>query len=210
METKNSNFKSDRRKFLTRQLPAGAIMCLGCGSLLSAQAAALNQQQAVRKAKYLLDSGMSVEDVFKYTYNYCIPLLKTMGEKMGKEKLLALLTEASAENGVNMVTSMTNGVSGDMKAFAAFVKNWLATPPYDKAISYEITEESDKAFECKYTECLAAKICREMNATDIGYAIECSGSDKVAKAFNPKFEAKSIKNMMKGDNVCIERIILKT
>jgi hypothetical protein len=31
----------------------------------------------------------------------------------------------------------------------------------------------------------------------------------MAKAFNPKMEAKNPKNMMKGDDFCIERIILK-
>jgi hypothetical protein len=49
-----------------------------------------------------------------------------------------------------------------------------------------------------------------MNASDIGYAIECSGSDKMAKAFNPKMQAINSKNMLKGDDVCIERFILKT
>jgi hypothetical protein len=32
----------------------------------------------------------------------------------------------------------------------------------------------------------------------------------MAKAFSPKMEAKEIKNMMKGDDVCIEWFILKT
>jgi hypothetical protein len=210
MEAKNSDFKSSRRKFLTRHLPVGAVMCLGCRSLLSAPVALMDQQQALKKAKYLLDSGMTVEDVFKYTYNYCVPLFQNMGEKLGKEKLLSLLTEASAENGTRLVKSMTKGVKGDMKAWAGFAKNWLSSPPYDKAISFEITEESDKVFETKYTECLAAKLFREMNAADIGYAIECSSSDKVVKAFNPQMEAKTVKNMMKGDAFCVERITLKT
>jgi hypothetical protein len=48
-----------------------------------------------------------------------------------------------------------------------------------------------------------------MNATDIGYAIECSPSAKMAKAFNPKIEVKSLKNTMKGDDVCWERFTLK-
>ena len=77
-------------------------------------------------------------------------------------------------------------------------------------ISYEIIEESDNAFAVKYTECLPAKLYREMNAAEIGYSIECAASDKVAKTFNPKMEVKSIKNLMKGDDVCIERFFLNT
>ncbi len=208
METKNCYFNSNRRKFLTRHLPAGALMCLGCKSLLSAPVALMNPKELIQNPKYLMNSGMTIEDVFKFTYNYCVPLFKNMQKKMGSDKLIELLKEASSENGSELIKSFTKGVPGNMKAFADFVKNWLSTPPYDKALAYEITVESDNVFEVKFTECLVAKLYREMNAADIGYAIECAGSDKIAKAFNPKMGAKSIKNLMKGDDVCIEHYFL--
>ena len=61
----------------------------------------------------------------------------------------------------------------------------------------------------KVTECLPARIRREANAADIGYALECSGSDAIAKAFNPKMKGLGVKNMLKGDSVCIERFVLE-
>jgi hypothetical protein len=210
METKNFTSGSSRRKFLTKHLPAGALVCLGCKSLLSSPSALMNSQEATQNAKYLLNSGMSTEDVLKFAYGSSVPIYKYIGSKIGKEKLIALLKEASAENGATFIKSLTQGKPGDMKAFADFVKNYLSAPPYDKALSYEITEQSDKVFEAKYSGCLVAKIYREMDASDIGYAIECAASDKMAKAFNPDMEAKCTKNIMKGDNVCIERFILKT
>jgi hypothetical protein len=170
----------------------------------------MNSQEATQNAKYLMNSGMSTEDIIKFAYGNSIPIYKYLGSKIGKEKLITLLKEASAENGVTLIKSITQGKPGDMKAFADFVKNYLSTPPYDKALSYEITEQSDKVFEAKYTGCLFARIYKEMDALDIGYAIECSASDKIAKAFNPNMEAKNPKNIMKGDDVCIERFILKT
>jgi hypothetical protein len=33
---------------------------------------------------------------------------------------------------------------------------------------------------------LPGKILREMNAADLGYALECSSADAMVKAFNPK------------------------
>jgi hypothetical protein len=63
-------------------------------------------------------------------------------------------------------------------------------------------------YETKYTLCLMAKILRDMNAADLGYALECSSSDAMVKAFNPKMNSTFLKNMMKGDSVCIERIVL--
>jgi hypothetical protein len=210
METKKNHFDSGRRKFLTRHLPAGALMCLGCKSLLASTGLPGGTQEAVQKSKYQLNSGMTTEDVFKFTYGYSLPVYQYMEKKIGKEKLIELLKGAAAENSEALMKSFTKGVPGNMKDLSAMVKTWMSSPPYNNAFSYTITEESDNILEMKYTECPAAKFYREMNASDIGYAIECSGSDKMAKAFNPKMEAKSSKNMLKGDDVCIERFILKT
>jgi len=210
MKTKQNHFDSGRRKFLTRHLPAGALMCLGCKNLLAATGLQGGPQDAIQKTKCQLNSGMTTEDVFKFTYGYSLPVFQYMEKKIGKEKLIELLKGASAENSEALMRSFTNGVPGNMKALSDMVKTFMSTPPYDNAFSYTITEESDNVFEMKYTECPAAKFYREKNSSDIGYAIECSSSDKMAKAFNPKMEAKEIKNMMKGDDVCIERFILKT
>jgi hypothetical protein len=210
METIKKHFDSDRRKFLTRHLPAGALMCLGCKSLLASTPLPNGRQDAVQKPKYQQNSGMTTEEVFKFTYGYSLPVYQYMEKKIGKEKLIELLKGASAENSEALMKSFTKGVPGNMKALSDMVKTWMASPPYNNAFSYSITEESDTVLEMKYTECPAAKFYREMNASDIGYAIECSGSDRMAKAFNPKMEVKNSKNMLKGDDVCIERFILKT
>jgi hypothetical protein len=210
METKKDHFDSGRRKFLTRHLPAGALMCLGCKSLLASTPLPGGPQEVVKQSRYQLNSGMTTEDVFKFTYGYSLPVFQYMEKKIGKEKLIELLKGASAENAEALMKSFTKGVPGNMKDLSAIVKTWMASPPYNNAFSYTITEESDNILEMKYTECPAAKFYREKNAADIGYAIECSGSDKMAKAFNPKMEAKNSKNMLKGDDVCIERFILKT
>jgi len=210
METKNYHFDSGRRKFLTRHLPAGALVCLGCKNLLAATGLHSGSQEAVQKPKYQMNSGMTTEDVFKFTYGYSLPVFQYMEKKIGKEKLIELLKGASVENSEALMRSFTKGVPGNMKALSDMVKTWMSSAPYDKAFSYTITEESDTILEMKYTECPAAKFYREMNSSDIGYAIECSSSDQMAKAFNPKMEAKNTKNMMKGDDVCIERFILKT
>jgi hypothetical protein len=209
METKENHFDSGRRKFLTRQLPAGAVMCLGCKNLIATELHSV-PHESVQKPKYQLNSGMTTEDVFKFTYGYSLPVFQYMEKKIGKEKLIELLTGASAENSEALMIAFTKGIPGNMKALSDMMKSTLSSPPYDNAFSYTITEESDNALEMEYTECPVAKYYLEKNASDIGYAIECSSLDKMVKAFNPKMEAKCIKNMMKGDDVCIERFTLKT
>jgi hypothetical protein len=210
METKIYNSGSSRRKFLTNQLPAGALMCLGCKNLLSSPSVLFNSQEAAQKAKYLMNSEMSTEDVFKFTYNNCVPIYKHLGSKIGYEKFIEMLKEAAAEKSTESVKSLLQGKPGEVKSIASMLKTNLSNPPYDNAISYVINEESENVFEIKYTECLVAKLHRDMNAADIGYATECSMWDAIAKAFNPKITASNTKNLMKGDDACIMRFNLNT
>ena len=187
-----------RRRFLTETLPAGALFCLGCQGLTAAQ-----------KPRYLEDAGMTVEDVFKFSYGYLVPLLKSMEKDIGKEKLLELLARAGAENYTRLVNTWAKGYPNrDMKSFAKLMDGFMAGAPINKAFAYEVTEFSDNVYEAKYTLCLPAKVLRELNAADIGYALECASADAMVKAFNPKMTASFAKNIMKGDDVCIERIVL--
>ena len=188
-----------RRRFLTEALPAGALFCLGCKGLAASQ-----------KPSYLEDAGMTVEDVYKFSFESIVPILESMGKDLGREKLLRLLEKASAENYAQMVAAMAKDYPNrDLKSFVKMMDAFMAgMPVFQKSLAYEVTEFTDKVYETKYTLCLPAKILREMNAADIGYALECSPADAFVKAFNPKMKSTIIKSLMKGDSVCIERIVL--
>src|SRR5512135_2799956 len=97
-----------RRRFLTEALPACALFCLGCKGLTAAP----------QKPKYLDDSGMTAEDVFKFHYGGLVPVLEFIGRDIGNDKLLKLLEKAGAENYANMVTAMAKDYpTRDMKSF---------------------------------------------------------------------------------------------
>lgn len=190
-----------RRRFLTEALPACALFCMGCRGLTAAP----------QKPKYLEDAGMTAEDVFKFHYQGLVPVLEVIGKDIGRDRLLKLLAKAGAENYANMVKAMAKDYpTRDLKSFVKLMDAMAAGMPiFQKAFTYEVTESTDKVYEAKYTMCLTAKILREMNAADIGYALECSTGDAMVKAFNPKLRSTFLKNMMKGDSVCIERIVLE-
>jgi len=210
MSANACSFCPGRRMFLTKQLLAGTLVGLSVQDLLATPIMDGATEEASQAGAQGIDSGMTVEDVFKFAYGNSIPLMLQLAKETGREELVAMLTRASARNTKQMVTSASKGIAvRDMNALARFFDDYLATPPWNKAMKYEVVEKSDKVLEYKYTECPVAKLYREMNAADLGYAIECSSGDAFAKAFNPKMEARSSKNIMKGDSVCIERIELK-
>ena len=210
MILKPSNLASSRREFLLNVLPAGSLFCLGCKGLLASSNLDGQHEGTSQKHKFLEDSGMSVEDVYKFAYGTFVPVYQIMAKNMGREKFLEMLGKASSENMAQFVASIAkDSPKRDMSAFADLMVNVLGSFPYNKALTYEVVEKTEKVFETKYTECLMAKVFREMNAADIGYAMECYPSDAVARAFNPKMKSVFIKNLMKGDDVCIERITLE-
>jgi hypothetical protein len=196
--------------FLTKQLLAGTLVGLSVQDLLAMPIMDAAKEEASQEGKQGIDSGMTVEEVFKFAYSNSIPLMLQLAKETGREKLVAMLTKASARNAADMVTSASKDIAvRDMNALAKFFDDYLSTPPWNKSMKHEVVEKSEKVLEYKYTECPVAKLYREMNATDLGYAIECSSGDAFAKAFNPKMQSRNPKNIMKGDSVCIERIELK-
>ncbi len=210
MEIKTGSFIPGRRQFLTKALPTGALLCLGCKGLSALPYINPPKTSPGQKPKYLDNSGMSVEDVYKFSYGYCVPTYQVLAKEIGEEKFLTMLTQANVDVFSQMFASMAKDYPDrSMKSLASIFLNMLNTPPMDKAFQYEIVENTDRVFEMKVTECLPARVCRELNATDIGYALECAPTDAVAKTFNPKMRAENPKNLMKGDSVCIERFVLE-
>lgn len=210
MEIKTSSFIPGRRQFISKVLPAGALLCLGCKGLSAIPYLSTTETSPGQKQKYLDDSGMSVVDVYRFSYGFCVPIYKVLAKKIGKEKFLSMLAEANAEVYSHMFASMAKDYPDrSMKSLASIFQNILSTPPLNKAFQYEIVENTDRIYEMKVTECLPAKVFREMDAADIGYALECAPGDAIAKSFNPKMRAENPKNLMKGDSICIERFLLE-
>ena len=193
-----------RRQLLTTALPLATMACLGCRRL-AAQSLAPGGGN-----RFLERTGMTTEETYAFFYATFIPVLQSLSREMGPERFLTALTKAAGENMVQTFTPMLKDLPvRDMKALAGVYQGILSAPPSNNALTYEITEQSDKALELRFTACLPAKLLRAMNAADIGYAIECSTGPAAVKIFNPKMVAANPKNLMKGDSICIERIELQ-
>jgi len=206
MTIKTSTLVSSRREFLKNVLPAGTLFCLGC-SHLTAMPNPMDEKEASAKIhKFLEDSGMTVEEVFKFAVENFAPYMQNLANDIGKEKFVDMLKKASFEQTERFIGSVTKDLpKKDMAALADFMTGFLNSSPYNKALTYEITEKSDKVLEVKFTECLWAKVFREANASDIGYAIHCYPIDAWARAFNPKIKGTLPMNLMEGQDACIVR-----
>ena len=197
-------FAEGRRRLLTEGLPLATIACLGC------RAVAAQTLAPGGVSRFHENPGMTTEETYAFFYYTFIPVLQSLSKEMGPQRFLAALTKAVGENTGQMIAAAAkDSPTRDMKSWAALFQSILGTPPFNKALDGEVVERSDRVLELKFTACLPAKLLRAMNAADIGYALECSGSEAAARAFNPRIRASNPKNMMKGDSYCIERFVLE-
>ena len=211
MIIKTSNFVSSRRQFFKNALPAGTLLCLGCSNLFALTMSEDKKKASAEKHKFLQDSGMTVEEVFQLVYrDNFVPYMQAIAKDIGSEKLIPILKKTSSARMRQQVAGMVQNMpKRDFAAFKDFIKSLLNAFPFKNALVNEIVKETDKEIKVRSAECLFAKTFREANAADIGYATQCYPSPAMIRAFNPKLRVENPKNLMKGDEVCIERFYME-
>jgi hypothetical protein len=198
MLTKNSS----RRKFIKSLLASGTSFCfLGCPNFIKAQT---NEQH-----KFEIDSKMSFQKVFGFAYQRgFIPLMKIMGQEIGKEKFIDLLKKASNKMANESTKKWAKSLENN--DFASFTEPMRNPDHFWKnVLSFEIIEDSETVLEVKIHECLWAKTFKESNAEDIGYSCICYPDFVAAQAFNPKMKLERTKTLMQGNDCCNHRWILE-
>ena len=198
MSTKNN---SSRRQFLLKTIAAGSLLGLGCPKLIASA-----KTPSVLKES----SDEAVVETLRFILTNNIGIYKGLEKELGSEKLIKMLQQITADNWAVGIKEMTKDIKErNIENYAKLTASLLSSTPYSSAVKYEITQQDDKVLEIKYTKCLFAEIFREMNAADIGWAVQCSAGETVIKNYNPNMMFSNPTNLMKGDSSCIERIELK-
>ena len=198
---------SSRREFLQGLFPAGALLYSGCG-LLSASSRLQNKPA---KYKFLEDSGLTMREVFRFAY-LCtyIPMMQAMADKVGREKLVEMVKEATDTYWAQWTRSIAQRLpKKDLAAFfsidvlEAIVDNRKQRERFwSLANTGQTVEDTEKSYEMKVSECLWAQTFREANAGDIGFASMCYGDEVMAAAFDQRLKLIRTKALMKGDDCC--------
>jgi hypothetical protein len=180
------------RRALFSILPAG---CAGC--LARAQDPAHSWTEK---------ADITWEHVFRFAFqrNF-IPYMKAVEAQVGRETLTRILKEAGAaqaRRGMDRVQK---------RDFATWVGNMKSiSPMFQHALTYEIVEDAPAAFEFRVSQCLWAKVFRESDAADIGYAAICHPDFAVASGFNPKLKLVRTKTLMQGQECCNHRYVMES
>ena len=205
MDTKTLSFKQNRRQLLSKILPAGSLICLGCSNVGALSPSKEKTTVSQDQHKFLKDSGMSFKEVYEFAYKEgFIPVMQNLADELGKENFIEMLKRASSKSAAQYARNMAQNLPrNDLAAFTAHLRK--TNHFWKHVLTFDIVEDTDKAFEMKIAECLWAKIFREAKASDIGYAAICHPDYAMAQAFNPKMRMVRTKTLMQGHDYCNHR-----
>ena len=151
---------------------------------------------------------MTWDGIFGFAYQRnLIPLMKGLAARIGNDKLLEMLREATSERAKEGMARR----SIPKRDLATWVANQKAISPlFQHALVYEVVEDSEHAFEFRISQCLWAKVFRDDDAADIGYACICHPDFAVASGFNPKLKLIRTKTLMQGHDCCNHRYVMES
>lgn len=205
-----SKFQS-RRQFLSKVIPVCAITCLGCNSAL-----ALSLNENIDKVSQNDDDfqekvpkDISMHQLWEYRFkSNFIPVFKAIKDDIGSEKTLKILKKASSKNNFELGERFSKMRDvNDLSNFAEPFRN--PREIFKQSFVYEIIEDNNTVFEIKVTKCLTAKVFRESDAKDIGYAAVCYADYSLPEGFNSKIKLHRDQTLMNGDNCCNHRYTME-
>jgi hypothetical protein len=198
-------FLQDRRQFLRSAFPASMFFCLGCSGLSVPGLSQANSAEP--KHKFLEDSGMTFQEVFKFGYLEFIEVMQFISRQIGKDKLLEWLKKDSEEYALEEAREYLKKLPRN--DFATFKKEYKEKPSrfWEHVQTAVFTEDADRSIAKKITECLYAKTFRDAGAADIGYASCCYYDFPSARAYSPKLKLIRTKTLMTGDDCCNPRYV---
>ena len=205
METKQENgIGSLSRRALFSILPAGTFGCLGC---VRAAVCAQTSQAEPTVHSWTEKADVTWEEMFRFAYQKdLIPVLKELGAQLGREEFVGMLRGAGDE----VVRKKTAGRPPAVRDLVSFASNMKNVPPLmQHALEADIVEQTPQAFEYHVKKCLWAKVFRDGDAADIGYAMVCYPDYAVARGLNPKLKLIRTKTLMQGDDSCSLRYVME-
>jgi hypothetical protein len=208
MKSELSRPVSGRRSFFKVALPGGALLCLGAPCLLRASQIEDKTKATGPKHKFLADSGTSFAELFIMAYAAQVPIWRGLEREIGRDKLHEMMKRVIDQPAREQMAEFAKKAGkNDLATYLRDFRN--PSRFWQNVLTYEIVEDTPRAFEVKVTECLWAKTYRDAHADDLGFILSCYGDTAAAEAFNPKMRLIRTKTLMQGNEFCNHRYVIE-
>jgi hypothetical protein len=146
--------------------------------------------------KFNKKTGYTYEQAYRFRARLYADRMKRIVSYLGHDNLIDTFKKSTEDYYSSIATYKPENILQD------FVRPFYEDEGYKTILTIEVIENRQDLVLWKITECLNAKIFRELNAAEIGYATLCHGDEAWAKAFNPNIQFIRIKTLMEGHECC--------
>jgi len=147
---------------------------------------------------------LTYEQYVHACYDGIIQLSRELEQILGREKTLEIIGKAQEKHDLELVKKHLHGRKAikNFSDFKTFMKE-LHEAPFTSHL-FTLTYPRDTATEIEFhtTECLLAKVFRDMKAADLGYAMICRPDFATTTGLCPNVHLKRTKTLMQGDDYC--------
>jgi hypothetical protein len=196
-----------RRDFLTKVLPVCAISCLGASNVFAKSP--ILGKSLLEQGKHKFDTElpgpkMTYRQIVRLRNRSFIQFARFLQKEIGNEKVIELIKKHTDERLLQRAKEDLKRLGkSDFKSYISIFRD----PRMQASLTMEIIQDTDKIFEIKVTDCLAAESFLPYKAGDIGYAAVCWGDYIWAEGFNPKIKLIRDKTLMQGHAYCNHKYI---
>ena len=127
------------------------------------------------------------------------PLLDTMGEEFGRERVLEITRQVIIQIARQQGAHIAESRGGRSLAhFAASLEDWKA----DNALEMEVLEQSENSFSFNVTRCRYAELYQALGIAELGAILSCNRDFSLIEGFNPDIQLTRTQTIMEGAAFC--------
>ena len=142
------------------------------------------------------------EQYLREIYAPSVQLAREFEKTLGKKKTHEIIKNLYERETIRWVTEARGRDHiEDFQDFLAWIKKTYGSPYWSHILTYTL-EEALREYRFTCTECLNAKVFRDLNAEDLGYIMLCHTDFAATSAFHPKLRLERTKTLMQGDECC--------
>jgi hypothetical protein len=143
------------------------------------------KKKASHKFQEKVQSGMTYEVYFRDRCHGMVCLAGELDQVLGRKKALEIMGKAR-DRYVVEITKKERGLANSFEDFKASEKAENASPYFSHTLTLTYPEETPNKLTLHVTECLWAKVFKEMKATDLSYVLHCQPDLLIQKHATPK------------------------
>jgi hypothetical protein len=205
--------QSSRRDFLTKGVPMCAVSCLAASKVFASPpwiGKSFFDQEEPKKQEHKFDKKLPGPDMTyrrfaAIRHRSFIRFARFLQKEIGEERVIELIKKETEQRlNAQAKRDLKRLGNSDFKSYISIFRD----PGMLASLTMEIIEDTDKVFEIRVTDCMAAESFLPHKAGDIGFAAVCWGDYNWASDFNPKIKLIRDKTLMQGHDCCNHKYIM--